>query len=379
VTLVDAPPPLSASASSPEVPGERIRPRSWGPADVAEVVGAALSSGCLTWLVYEQLTPLSGGLGFFVCWYVSFLVIYRLLVRERHGRMVARDRFAGAAVTSVGALLVGALLLIVGYTIARGYHALRPTFFTKDLRFTGPLEKATAGGGKAAIIGSAEQVGLATALAVPLGIASAVFLSEVKGRLARPVRLLTDAMSGFSSILAGLFIYAALIIGLGFPASGFAGALALAVVMLPTVTRTCEVVLRLVPGGLREASLALGGTEWRTVRRVVLPTARAGLVTASILGVARIVGETAPLILTVGRSNIVNANPFHGQQDSLPQLIYVLIREPIGSQVQRAWTAALVLIALVLALFVLARMIGGQGPGHIGRIRRRRLRRKGLL
>jgi phosphate transport system permease protein len=379
VTIFEAPPRPPAAPSLPEAPVERIRPRSWGAADVGEVLGAALSSFCLVWLVYEQLTPLSGGLGFFVCWYGAFLVIYRLLVRERHGRMVARDRFAAAVVSSVGALLVGALLLIVGYTFARGYHALRPTFFTKDLRFTGPLDKPTAGGGQAAIIGSAEQVGLATAISVPLGIASAVFLSEVGGCLGRPVRLLTDAMSAFPSVLAGLFIFAALILGLGLPTSGFAGSLALAVVMLPTVTRTCEVVLRLVPGGLREASLALGGTEWRTVRRVVLPTARAGLVTAAILGVARIVGETAPLIFTVGRSNAVNSNPFRGQQDSLPQLIFVLIREPVGSQIQRAWTAALVLIALVLALFVLARMIGGQGPGHVSRLRRRRLRRKGLL
>jgi phosphate transport system permease protein len=379
MTLSAAPERFVPVEFSPESPGERIRPRSWGPADVAEVFGAGLSSFCLVWLLYEQLTPLSGGLGFFVCWYGTFLVIYRLLVRERHGRMVAKDRFAAAVVSSIGALLVGALLLIVGYTIARGYHALRPTFFTKDLRFTGPLDKATDGGGQAAIIGSAEQVGLATLISVPLGIGSAVLLSEVGGRLARPVRIFTDAMSAFPSVLAGLFIFAALILGLGFRASGFAGSLALAVVMLPTVTRTCDVVLRLVPGGLREASLALGGTEWRTVRRVVLPTARAGLATAAILGVARIVGETAPLIFTVGRSNAVNSNPFRGQQDSLPQLIYVLIREPIGSQVQRAWTAALVLIVLVLALFVLARMIGGQGPGHVGRLRRWRLRGKGLL
>ncbi len=358
---------------------ERIKVRTWTPVEITEMAGAGLSSFCLVWLVYEQLTPLSGTLGFFLFWWVAFLVTYRVLVRQRHGRIAARDRFAAAVVSSVGLLLVATLLVVLGYTVSRGYHALRPTFFTKDLRNTGPLAQATAGGGKAAIIGTFEQVGLATLISVPLGITSAVFLSEVGGRLSRPVRLLTDAMSGTPSILAGLFIYAVLILGLGIPASGFAGALALSVLMLPTVARTCEVVLRLVPGGLREASLALGGTQWRMVRKVILPTARAGLATAAILGVARVVGETAPLLLTVGRSNFVNWNPFKGPQDSLPQMIYNLIREPIPSEIQRAWTAALVLIAIVLILFIIARIIGGKGPGHIGRFEHYRLAKKGLL
>jgi phosphate transport system permease protein len=378
VSLPDTTP--TAPAETADVASiERIKIRSWTLPDLVEVFGAGLSSLCLVWLIYEQLTPLTGAIGFFLCWYTAFLVIYRVLVRQRHGRMAAKDRFAAAIVSSVGLLLVATLLLIIGYTIARGYSALRPTFFTKDLRYTGPLDKATAGGGKAAIIGSFEQVGIATIVSVPLGIASALFLSEVGGRLARAVRIFTDAMSGVPSILAGLFIYAVLILGLGVPASGFAGALALSVLMLPTVTRTCEVVLRLVPGGLREAGLALGGTEWRMVRKVVLPTARAGLVTASILGVARVVGETAPLLLTVGRSNFVNWNPFKGPQDSLPQLIYGLIRYPIKAEIQRAWTAALVLIGIVLILFLVARFIGGRGPGHVGRLRRRRLVKKGLL
>ncbi len=382
MTIVSAP---SESTPAPPVDDDiaakvdRIKIRSWTPPDFVEVAGAGVSSFCLVWLIYEQLTSLSGTIGFFVCWYAAFLLIYRVLVRQRHGKMAAKDRFAAAVVSSVGLLLVVTLLVIIGYTVGRGYSALRPTFFTKDLRFTGPLAKATAGGGKAAVIGTLEQVGIATLVSVPLGIASALFLSEVGGRLARAVRIFTDAMSGVPSILAGLFIYAVLILGLGVPASGFAGALALSVLMLPTVARTCEVVLRLVPGGLREAGLALGGTEWRMVRKVVLPTARAGLVTASILGVARVVGETAPLLLTVGRSNFVNTNPFKGPQDSLPQLIYALIRLPIKSEIQRAWTAAFVLIAIVLFLFVLARVIGGKGPGQIGRLRRRRLAKKGLL
>jgi phosphate transport system permease protein len=358
---------------------QHVRLRRWERRDAIDGLGAGVSSFCFTWLLYERLLPLSGGLGFFVMWYGVFLVTYWLLVRDRHGRMAARDRFAAAVVTSVGALLVGSLLLILGYVGFRGYRALRPAFFTQDQRFTTPLGKATEGGGSHAIIGTLEQVGLATLISVPLGIMTAVFLTEIGGPLAKPVRLITDAMSAIPSIVAGLFVYALLILSLHLPQSGFAAALALSVLMLATVTRTCEVVLRLVPGGLREASLALGGTEWRTVRSVVLPTVRAGLVTAVILGIARVVGETAPLLLTAGGNFVVNANPFRGRQDSLPLFVFRLIRFPQAAEQQRAWTGALVLIALVLLLFIIARVIGGHGPGHIGRIRRRRLRRKGLL
>ena len=138
--------------------------------------------------------------------------------------------------------------------------------------------------------------------------------------------------------------------------TGLAAALSLAVLMLPTVTRTAEVVLRLVPGGLREASLALGGGEWATVRRIMLPTARAGLLTAVILGIARIVGETAPLLLTALGNTSYNADPFHGKQDALPLFVYRLVRFPQAAAIQRAWTGALVLLMLVLVLFVIARI-----------------------
>jgi phosphate transport system permease protein len=270
------------------------------------------------------------------------------------------------------------LLLVVAYTIGRGYHALRLQFFTEDQQFVGPLSPATEGGGKHAILGTLQQVGLAALLSVPLGIFSAVYLNEVRGRLAKPLRMITDAMSGVPSIVAGLFVYAAWILALGHQQTGFAGALALSVMFLPTVTRTAEVVLRLVPGGLREASLALGGTEWRTTGRVVLPTARSGLATAVILGIARVIGETAPLLLVIGGAFRLNANPFSGKQDALPYFVFRLVRFPQESQIQRAWTGALVLLGVVLVLFVIARLIGGRGPDHIGRLRRWRLQRKGL-
>jgi len=148
--------------------------------------------------------------------------------------------------------------------------------------------------------------------------------------------------------------------------------------MLPVVTRTAEVVLRVVPGGLREASLALGAPEWRTTGQVILPTARAGLFTAIILGIARTIGETAPLLLTTLGNVRNNLDPLHDRQAALPLYVFQLFRQDLPNSVQRAWNGALVLIVLVLALFVIARIIGGRGPGHIGRLHRRRLARKGL-
>ncbi len=362
---------LSRPASQPaKVPSSRkIRLRSWDTIDGLELAGALTGSFAATWLVYEELTPLTGGLGFFVCWTATFFAIYWLMVRQRLGKLQARDRLAAALVTVIGLVLVVSLIQILAYVIGKGYHALRPTFFTKDQFGVGPLSKPTDGGGLAAIVGTVEQVGLATIISVPLGISTAVFLNEVKGRWARPVRILTDAMSGIPSILAGLFIYAVLIYSHILPESGFAVSLALAISMLPTVTRTSEVVLRLVPSGLREASLALGGTEWRTVRRVVLPAALTGLVTASILGIARVVGEAAPAIIDAGGSSKVNYNPFKGQQDSLPLMIYNDIRTFVVNEHARAWTAGAVLLLLILILFVFARVIGARQPGRTARVR----------
>jgi phosphate transport system permease protein len=346
--------------------------------DVLELVGCAFGSGCLTWLVYEELTPLSGGFGFFVTWYALFIVASWLVARDRLGPVEARDRLARIVIASVAFGLLIPLGLIVGYTFVRGFHALRPQFFTKDLSRVGPLSSATAGGGSAGIVGSLEMVAIAMLISVPLALMSAVFLNEVGGRLARPLRMIVDAMTAIPSIVAGLFVYSAFLITLHQRQSGFAAALALAVLMMPTVTRTAEVVLRLVPGGLREASHALGAGEWATVRGVVLPTARTGLLTAVILGLARIIGETAAILYLAGGNTSFNANAFRGPQEALTTFVFRLIRFPQTAQIERAWTGALVLLGLVLILFFVARLLGGRGPAHIGRLRRARLRRKGL-
>lgn len=357
---------------------EKIRIRSVESVDVTVMIGSAIAAFALSQLLYETFLPLSGALGYVVVWYVLFLAVSWIAIRELRGAVRAKDHLARIVVWSGASLAIVPLILIVLYVIGKGYHALRPQFFTEDQRYVGALSDSTEGGGAHAIIGTVQQVGIASLIAVPLGITTAVYLNEVKGRLAKPLRTVVDAMSAVPSIVAGLFIYAAWILALGNQQTGLAGSLALSVLFLPTVTRTAEVVLRLVPGGLREASLALGGTEWRTTSRVVLPTSRSGLVTAVILGVARVIGETAPLILTVGGAFIMNWNPLSGKQDSLPFFVFRLIRFPQETQIARAWTGALVLMILVLVLFVVARAIGGRGPDHIGRIKKWRLQRKGL-
>lgn len=166
------------------------------------------------------------------------------------------------------------------------------------------------------------------------------------------------AMSGVPTVVAGVFIYSIWVVGLGQGFSGFAGSLALAILLLPSITRTAEEVLRVVPDGLREASRSLGAPEWRTVWSVVLPTARSGIVTSVILGVARAVGETAPLLFTIFGNNLLNANPFKGPQSSLPLFVYSNVKSSNQALINLAYAAALVLVIIVLVLFVAARLLG---------------------
>ncbi|MGW1973808.1 phosphate ABC transporter permease PstA [Streptomyces tubercidicus] len=232
---------------------------------------------------------------------------------------------------------------------------------------TGPLQPLTEGGVKHAIVGTLEQITIALAITVPLGLACAVFLNEVPGGYARFVRTIVEAMTALPSIVAGLFIYATVILILGLEKSGFAAALALSVMMLPIIIRAADVVIRLVPSSLREASYALGAGQWRTVWTVVLPTARSGLTTAVILGTARGIGETSPVLLTAGFTAGLNTNPLSGPQTSLPLATFSLVGSPQPALIARGFGAAALLLALVVLLFVLARAIGGRGPGELSR------------
>jgi len=353
--------PSAPSQNGTPHPQKRVRPRTFHRDDLYLLAAAAVSAFALVWLVYVGLTPESSIAGFAIWWLAAFVVMYWLAVRRLHGKLVARDRLWTVIIAAASFAMLVPLALIISFVIYKGIGVITPHFFVQTVEFCGQLAAATCGGVGHAIVGTLEEIGIAMLVAVPLAVMTAVFLNEIGGPLKRPVRLFVDAMSGVPSIVAGLFIYAIWVVGLNRGFSGIGAALALSILMLPTVARTAEEALRLVPDGLREGSLALGGSEWRTVWSVVLPTARSGLVTAIILGVARAIGETAPLLLTSFGSSVMNANPVAGAQEALPHFVYQYIHfNPGTGPYQRAWGAALVLIAMVLFLFTLARVIAAR-------------------
>jgi phosphate transport system permease protein len=345
--------------------------------DVLVPAAAAVAAIAVVWYPYENVLPFSGALGFWVCWYIAFLVLYCGVTALRAGRRAMVDRGVAAATATAGIFALAVIFEQVGYVALRGWAAVKHlNFFTQTMVAAGPLQPLTVGGVVHALVGSLEQLGLATAFSVPLGITAALFLAEIGGPRAQPVRVIVTAMTALPEIVAGLFIYTMVIITLGLHYCGFAASLALTVMMLPIVTRGAEVILRLVPNNLREASYALGGNHARTTWYVVLPTARAGLTTVSILGMARAVGETAPLLFTAGFTNEMNANPFSGPQSGLPILIWDFIRKnPTQTMIERGFGAGLALMVMVLVLFSAARLLGGKAPGDMTRRQRRRLAR----
>ncbi|MFF0218922.1 phosphate ABC transporter permease PstA [Streptomyces vinaceus] len=336
--------------------------------DVLAMAGAAAAALGLTAVLFGRVLPFDAPLGFAVVLYFAFMTLYAVLVSLDDNGSAVRARLAQAVVHSIAGLLLAALVFVVGYTIVRGWGALvHLNFFTEDMSGTGPLDPLTQGGALHAIVGTLEQIAIALLVTVPLGLACAVFLNEVPGRYARFVRTIVEAMTALPSIVAGLFVYATWILLLGQGKSGLAAALALSVMMLPIVIRASDVVIRLVPGSLKEASYALGAGQWRTVRTVVLPTARSGLTTAVILGTARGIGETSPVLLTSGIAAGLNANPVDGPQLSLPLATFTLVISPEKAMIARGFGCAALLMALVLVLFVIARVIGGKPPGRLGK------------
>jgi phosphate transport system permease protein len=342
--------------------------------DFYAIVGALFASLSLTALLFTVVLPFNGRLGFIVVTYVCFLVSYALLVSFDEPGPVVRDRLVAVVVHSLAALMLAALVFVVVYTLVRGVEAMRNlNFFLEDMSSTGPLDPLTQGGIAHGIVGTLIMITIALVITVPLGITCAVFLSEIPGRFSRLVRTIAEAMTALPSIVAGLFIYATFILILGFDKSGLAAALAISVMMLPIIIRSADVVLRLVPGNLKEASLATGAGQWRTVWHVILPTARSGLATSVILGTARGIGETSPVLLTAGFTAAMNTNPTSGPMVSLPLIVFDFVRSPEPAQIARAFGAAATLMALVLILFVIARLIGGRGPGQLtARGRKRR-------
>lgn len=327
-------------------------------------LGSALGALGLVSLMYDRLLPVSGTLGFIVCWYVTFVVLYTIVSWYRHPAPAVTDRIAATLIRTSALIVGGALATVIVYVFIRGAPALgNLNTFTQDLT-AGPHDPLSKGGVLHAIVGTLIQIGIAISITLPLGIGCAVFMTEIGGRYAKLVRTVVEAMTALPSIVCGLFVYIAFLLTFDVQRNGFAASLAISVMMLPIIARSAEVVLRVVPGGLREASLALGASQWQTVRKVVLPTARPALATAMVLGIARGIGETSPVLITAGYTTFVNANPFEGPMVSLPLFAYTLARSPEPLFQTRAFGAAAVLMVLVLLVFLIARMAAAQKRGR---------------
>lgn len=350
--VIQAVPPLPQSRRTPR------RVSTWTPEDWAALGGSLLASFVLVTILYDHLLALSGILGFLVCWWAAFLGLFAAATSLAHPRPVIADRLAGAVLWSIALVLVFAVGSVVVYTFLRGWSAYRHVnFFTRDASGTAPDAPLDQGGALHAIVGTVVEVGIGVAISLPLGIGTAVYMSEIGGRLARVVRTVVDAMTALPEILAGLFVYVALVVGLQMPKSGLAVSIAMAVTMVPIIARAAEVQLRVVPQGLREASMALGSTRWRTVRKVVLPTAKAGLATGVILGIARGVGETAiPLILS-GASSYLTFDPHGKPMNSLPLFIFTMWKTQQPNAIVRGFGAASVLLLIVGVLFFFTRLL----------------------
>ena len=341
--------------------------------DLLSILGAAVAAFALTIVLATQVAPITGGVAFFVVWYLTFVGIYALLVSIDDTKTFVMDRLVAVLVTSVAVLLFSVLVFVIVFVIGRGAEALPYlNFYQQDMQEAGPLDPLSKGGVIHAIAGTLIQITIALAITIPLGIAAAVYLNEIPGRFSRFVRTIVEAMTALPSIVAGLFIFATAILMFGLPKSGLAASLAISVMMLPIMIRSADVVLRLVPQTLKEASIGLGASQWKTVWNVVLPTSRSGLTTSIILATARGVGETSPVLLTSGFTAALNVNPLQDPMVSLPLAIFQFVKSPEPSMIARGFGTAAVLMAVVLTLFVIARIIGGMTPEKSARARARR-------
>jgi phosphate transport system permease protein len=272
------------------------------------------------------------------------------------GRRAVVDRLATIAMYLAFVIAVIPLAAIIWYTIGKGLGHFTYGFITHSMAGVGPND--VNGGVYHAIIGTVEQLLLASVMSIPLGLLVAIYLNEYGNKgLTTVIRLLVDVMTGIPSIVAGLFILAFWVIGLHKGYSGFAGSMALAILMLPVVIRSSEEMLKLVPDSLREAAYALGIPKWRVILSIVMPTARTGITTGIMLAVARVTGETAPLLLTAFGTIFINNSVFHGPQEALPLFVFSSAASGTPADVNRAWAGALTLILIVVLLYVLARLL----------------------
>ncbi|MFE0255454.1 phosphate ABC transporter permease PstA [Streptomyces sp. NPDC059010] len=311
----------------------------------------------------------AAGLNSSIQWLLIAAILHVLgtyvIAAKVENRRQAKDRVVTSLVWVAFLLAVVPLASLVWSTVQRGVKVLDTYFLTHSM---GVVADSEPGGGiYHAILGTLEQVGLATLIAAPIGVLTAIYLVEYgRGGLARAVTFFVDVMTGIPSIVAGLFILSIMLIFEMEP-FGFAGSLALAILMMPVVVRSTEEMLKLVPNELREASLALGVPKWRTILKVVLPTSLGGIITGIMLSIARIAGETAPVLLLVFGSKFINSNPFEGAQASLPLYIYQQYGSGEAPAYDRAWAASLTLIAFVMILNLVARGIARWKAPKTGR------------
>ena len=304
------------------------------------------------------VTPMTGKLAIFAVFFLIYMLMTASIKGFQLGSAAAKDALVNSLVAFGAIVTVIPIASILFTVVQKGLPGISLNLFLSDMSMATPTDPLNNGGLLHAITGTLALVTLALIMSVPIGILTALYLTEIKGKFTAPIRFLVQAMSGVPSIVAGLFILSAILYPITKSFSGFMGALALTILMIPTIARTSEEVLNLIPNDLREAGVALGGTQWRTVAMIVLPAAKSGLITAVILGVARIAGETAPLLLLTGGGDKVNVNAFSGPLGSLPYYIWKSFNAGSPEAITRAWAGLLVLVGLVLVLFTIARYLG---------------------
>ena len=313
-----------------------------------------------TSFIVVALTPMKGKLAYFAIFFLAYALLTSTLKGSQRGSAAAKDALVNSLVAIGAIVTVIPVISILATVLNKGLPGISLGLFTHDMALATPTDPLNNGGLLHAITGTLTMVAIALFLSVPIGILTALYLTEIKGRFTGPIRFLVQAMSGVPSIVAGLFILSAILYPITKAYSGLMGSLSLTILMIPTIARTSEEVLNLIPNELREAGTALGGTQWRTVAMIVLPAARSGLVTAIILGVARIAGETAPILLLTGGGDKVNPNAFSGPMGSLPYYIWKSFNAGSPEAITRAWAGLLVLVGLVLILFTSARYLGSR-------------------
>jgi phosphate transport system permease protein len=311
-----------------------------------------------------KLTGLNGKLGFFVSLFFSLLVLNFGFHYFKRGTAAAKDALLQVFAVMAIVITLIPIVSIVSTVFIKGYKGLHWGILTNDMALASVNDPIATGGLLHALVGTIIMVGGALIISFPIGVLTALYLTEIHGSLTRPIKFLVQAMSGVPSIVAGLFILSSLVYPVTKELSGLMGSLALTILMIPTIARTAEEMLRLIPNELREAGVALGGTQWRTVAGVVLPAAKSGLVTAIILGVARIVGETAPILLVSGGGDSLNLNPTEGAMGSLPFYIWkAVLTSGTPEALARAWAGMLVLLSFIFILFGMARYLSGRKVG----------------